>query len=337
MELPRARAERRVDLEISTSVSVVMPNYNHSAEITTALAAAVAQTRPADEILVIDDASTDASVDVIAEFMRRHSNIRLLRNERRLGVPRTVSRGITAARGEYVILAAADEMMRPNMIERLTETAARFPSAQLIVSSYTEWWPDRREIKIHGRDFERGVWYLPSDEPSCISAKRLHELLHESFVWLAASSAMYRRSALLEVGSLDPALEWHGDWFATYAIAFKYGFCAVPESLALFRVAKDSYFARGQRDPRAQREVALNILRKLHEERYSYFRKAVLRSPCVMSTFFRPLIVRLLAAPAFYSDLLPMLGWWLGEFLRGRRPGFLARLVHGGPPRPVLR
>ena len=45
------------------SISIVIPNFNHSAELKTSLNAIVSQSRPADEVIVVDDCSTDDSVD----------------------------------------------------------------------------------------------------------------------------------------------------------------------------------------------------------------------------------------------------------------------------------
>ena len=66
--------------------SVVLPNYNHAAYIGRALAALLAQERPADEIIVIDDASSDDSLRVIGEFAKAPPSIRVLVNPKNVGV-----------------------------------------------------------------------------------------------------------------------------------------------------------------------------------------------------------------------------------------------------------
>ena len=313
-----------------STISIILPNHNHARELETSLDAAVNQTVAADEILLIDDASTDASLEVVQRFAEAHGNVRVLRNSSRLGVAATVSRGIQEATGQYILLASADERIRPHMVERLSQAAERFPEAKLIVSSFTEWWPEHDEIRVHDRHSDRGIWYLPSEEPAFVTPEALHGLLREWFVWLSANSGLIARAALLEVQGFDPALEWHSDWFAMYAIAFRYGFCAVPESLALFRVSSESYSARGMRSPEATRRVAMAIQRKLRDPAYADFRAAVARSPAVLSTFMRPTMQALAVRPADYGMLLAILRWWLVQVGKGRRPGFWARWLHGG-------
>jgi len=97
------------------------------------------------------------------------------------------------------------------------------------------------------------MWYAPEGSTVFFSPAELVALLKKRFVWLGINTALFRRDALLEAGGLDPALRWHSDWFATYSIALRHGFCAVPQSLARFRLSPHSYSAIGMRDRRAQR------------------------------------------------------------------------------------
>ena len=91
---------------MAPTLSVVLPNYNHAKFIGRALAALLGQERAADEIIVIDDGSTDDSVAVIERIAATAPAIRLLRNPNNVGVIPTLQRGLEAARGKYVYFAA---------------------------------------------------------------------------------------------------------------------------------------------------------------------------------------------------------------------------------------
>src|SRR5262245_48326629 len=97
----------------ASSVSVVIPNFNHSRYIRGQLDALVGQTLAPLEIIVIDDASTDDSVEVVKQFEQKHPIIRLLRNERNLGVVATMNRGFKEMRGELLYFSAADDLVEP--------------------------------------------------------------------------------------------------------------------------------------------------------------------------------------------------------------------------------
>jgi glycosyltransferase involved in cell wall biosynthesis len=76
------------------TVAIVLSNYNHARYLPESLAAICGQTRPAGEILIIDDGSTDDSVAVIEDFARREPAIRVLRNERNLGLQASIARAL---------------------------------------------------------------------------------------------------------------------------------------------------------------------------------------------------------------------------------------------------
>src|SRR5215475_5672750 len=85
------------------TVSVLLPSYNHARYIGAALAALAGQTRLPEEILVIEDASTDDSLAVIESFQDELPQLRVLRNSRNLGVNDTINRGLLEARGSHVV------------------------------------------------------------------------------------------------------------------------------------------------------------------------------------------------------------------------------------------
>src|SRR4051812_21669960 len=114
-----------------SSLSVVMPNYNHSHYIGEALEAILGQTFRPMEVIVVDDASTDNSVEVIEQFVRRDSAVRLLRNEQNSGPVPTVNLGLKQASGDYVYTMAADDKILPTFFEKSMNLLAQYPQAGL--------------------------------------------------------------------------------------------------------------------------------------------------------------------------------------------------------------
>ncbi len=82
-------------------LTVIVPNFNHSRFLGQALGALAGQTRPPDEVIVIDDASTDDSITVIEAWLPKLPNARLLRNRTNLGVVRNMNIGLELARLRY--------------------------------------------------------------------------------------------------------------------------------------------------------------------------------------------------------------------------------------------
>jgi glycosyltransferase involved in cell wall biosynthesis len=310
---------------LKRTIAVVMPNYNHSHELRTSLGAIVTQTRAADEIVIVDDGSTDDSIAIIEGFARDCPALRLIRHERRQGVAAAVSRGLNEARSDYIILASADEKIVPEMTAEFSDVLGKFPQAQLGVSYYSEWFPETGEVRVHDRTIETGMWYATSDEPFCVSAEQARALMRRRGLALHANAAIFDRRALLDVGGFDPQLRWHSDWFAIYAVALRAGFCAVPKPLSWFRMVPSSYSAKGIRNRRLQADVMIAIIDKLRQPEFAYLRDALLQGPAAMSPFMRTMLPALLARPAYYPELFAIGQWWLAELAAGRRPAAWAK------------
>lgn len=123
-----AKAEARLKrARMNGRIAAVVPNYNYGRFITDALESLVTQTRPPDEIIVVDDASTDDSVDIVEKWMmddaqteRIHTFIHLIRHDRNtgnVGGPRNT--GIAATDAEFIICLDSDDMLEPEYIETL--------------------------------------------------------------------------------------------------------------------------------------------------------------------------------------------------------------------------
>jgi glycosyltransferase involved in cell wall biosynthesis len=318
------------------TVSVVLPNYNHAHHVGTALRALAAQTRPADEIIVVDDASTDNSIAVIESYQEILPQLRLLRNERNLGVNHTLNRGFAEAHGSHVLSSAADDWIEPPFIAHMAEAVAAYPEARVCTSSFVQFFEaDQRRIH-HQADSDLGPWYA-ADQSRYFTADEFGRLLDRGFVWLPVNASLIERSALLAIGGFDPRLRWHADWFAIYSLAFRNGFTIVPEPLSVFRVAAETYSGTGMRDRLRQHEVCAAIWGKLAEPDFADFRAALLRHPAAMSTFFNPMTQMLARRPGEWPALVRLARWWLSEVAHGRRPGALRRLTARFGNRPFRK
>jgi glycosyltransferase involved in cell wall biosynthesis len=106
---------------------VVVPAYNASPWIAETLESVFAQTSPADEVIVVDDGSTDDTKAVLAPFAHR---IRLIEQDN-AGCGQAFNTGIGAASGQYVALCPADDLWERNKLEWQRETLARHPEVDV--------------------------------------------------------------------------------------------------------------------------------------------------------------------------------------------------------------
>jgi len=99
----------------SPLVTIAIPTYNRAEEyLPQALRSAIGQTHEALEILVVDNASTDSTADVVAGH--DHPGLRYLRQPTNVGPFRNFQRGIAEARGDYVVLLSDDDRLDPEFV-----------------------------------------------------------------------------------------------------------------------------------------------------------------------------------------------------------------------------
>ena len=99
-------------------VTVIVPLYNGAATVATALRGLVEQSHTRLEILVVDDASTDAGPDIVADLARRDPRVRLIRQTENLGGYAARNRAAAEATGDFVTVHDADDWSHPEKIAR---------------------------------------------------------------------------------------------------------------------------------------------------------------------------------------------------------------------------
>ena len=100
-------------------ISVVLCTYNGARYLPEQLDSVFAQTRRADEVLVQDDGSSDATRDILARYAARHPEMRLLRNEGPHGVNANFYSAMRRATGDLLVIGDQDDIWLPRKIERL--------------------------------------------------------------------------------------------------------------------------------------------------------------------------------------------------------------------------
>lgn len=295
------------------TLSVVMPNYNHARYLPRAIEAIAEQTRPPDEFLILDDASTDDSVGIIESYAARYPFIRFVRNEQNQGAIAAHARLFELASGDYLHAAAADDDRLPTFFERAMELVEKHPRAGLVFG---------RVRVVNEHDEELGTidvrrWqeslYAPPDA-------FLRDYLEGELASHAASPAtIYRRQAFAEVGFYRPELGSWADSFATRAIGVKYGACYVPETFAVWRKLSGSYSDAGRTAPRRTLDMIARAARLMRSDEFrDRFPERYVRE---WERQYRRLVIW---------------NYWLGDDAAGtRRPSFFMRNLRRLPRTPA--
>lgn len=254
------------------SLSVIVPNYNHARYLSDVLNAILGQTRPPDEVIVIDDASTDNSRVVIAEFARKYPNVRPIYLDANRGVVPNLNMGVEIARGEFVCFAAADDHILPGFFEKSMAVLKANPDADLVCSDPVIFYDNHiDEMERKRLPFDNVTRFIPAAE--------LVQIMQNSPKFaIPGYTVLVRRESVLTAGLFLPDLRWACDWFMLLVIAFRHGLVYLPEGLAAFRVSRDSYHVAGMRDWAQQRTVLLELVRVLNSPAYADVRQSFVDS-----------------------------------------------------------
>ena len=224
------------------TLSVVLPNYNHARLIGRALTALLGQEHRADEIIVIDDGSTDDSVAVIERIAAAAPAIRLLRNPSNIGVIPTLQRGLEAARGKYLYFAASDDWVFQGFFALALRRLEANPDTGLLCGE---------AVLIDGRS-NRPFAVRPAVRPRMsggrVGAAAVQQLLRSTDNWILTGSAIFRRDCVNWAGGFDARLGSFADGFIARKIALRYGFYFEPRIVASWVVFPDSVSRRTARE-----------------------------------------------------------------------------------------
>jgi O-antigen biosynthesis protein len=180
---------------VRPDVTVVMLTYNRWDLTKEALGLVAESTEPRYEVVIVDNASTDGTLDELAHV----SGARVLRNPRNLGFGPATNQGAAMARGQYLVLLNSDAWVRPGWLEPLIDVADADPGVAAVASKLL--YPD-------GRLQEAGsiVWrdgrvrqYGDGDVPN-----RPEYNFRRTVDYASAACLLVRRSAFIAVGGFDP-------------------------------------------------------------------------------------------------------------------------------------
>lgn len=206
----------------SARASVIIATYNRADFIREAIDSALAQTHADVEVIVVDDASTDATAGVLAAY---GSRIRHVRQEH-AGVCAARNRGFAESTGSFVLFLDSDDAILPRMLERAIERFRARPDFGVV---YTGWRYVDREGATLGES-------APAREGAVLPALLLRQLALPT-----PGCAVVRRGCVERVGGFDGA-NTRGEDFALWLELAKagVGFGAVAEPLLRYRIHGDS-------------------------------------------------------------------------------------------------
>jgi len=230
-------------------ISVVVPVYNATPYLRSALASLRAQTFGDFEIIAVDDGSTDDSKAVLAAFAAVEPRIRII-SRPNTGIVGALNDGLTVARGEFIARMDADDICLPKRFEKQLAYLLAHPSCICVGSAFLY-------IDAKGGHLKECV--RAQDHPTIEE-----ELLSGNGGIIIHPASMFRRAAIEQVGGYREKAQWIEDLDLYLRLARVGELANLSETLFHYRFHEESVnFSRNQ----GRHERKLLILAEAHAER----------------------------------------------------------------------
>ena len=275
------------------TVSVCIPTYNGAKHLRDCLETVQRQTLQSFEVILVDDASTDRTVQIAAEFARNDRRFEFFSNSTRLGLASNWNRVVELSRGEWIKFVFQDDLLHETCLDRLvsacTESRSTFGFCDrelLIEGDVSAGWLDAlalQQRRLTSMYQHKHTFNAEEFIEACIADPDTN-LVGEPTV------TIFRRSAVAEIGLFEPRLIQLADTEYWMRLGANYGVLHLPESLATFRVHGSSTTSQNLAS-RRYRMLTLDPLLQhylvLRKPYYRSFRKVLFRKKGLIAPWWR--------------------------------------------------
>lgn len=227
-------------------ITVLVPNYNHAIFLDQRINSILSQTLIPNEILILDDSSTDNSLQILTDFKKLFPQLNIISNIINSGSTFAQwNKGVDLAQGEYVWIAESDDAAAPKLLEVLSQKMNSDPE---IVLAYCQSYRMNSKSEVNGSWHEftedldpDGLFYTDF----VMNGKEYirNFLLHRNTI-PNASAVLFRKSVFDKIGGAPIQLKTNGDWL-TWLKMLCYGKVAyISEPLNYFRKHDKSVIAK---------------------------------------------------------------------------------------------
>lgn len=222
----------------SPNVSVIVPNYNHARFIEKRIQSILNQTYQDFEIICLDDASTDKSLEILQKYLN-HPKLKLVANTRNSGCTfKQWNKGVRLAKGEYIWIAESDDTANPLLLKRLTDVLNENPDVGIVYCESNFINENDDIIGSHLDQLDKLDTNLWQSNFTMDGREMLGSYMVAVNAIPNASAVLFRKKLYNRIGGAEENMRLCGDWmtWAKMLLVQNIGFIAEP--LNYFRIHK---------------------------------------------------------------------------------------------------
>lgn len=182
-------------------ISIVLPIYNGERYIKEAIESILNQSYGDWELIIVNDASTDSTSDILDEFSRRDKRIKVVNNENNLKLPKSLNRGFSFAKGEYLTWTSDDNVYLEEAFEKMVNYLDSHKEVPMVVANMNTMDEDGNVLEMFQK-YDANMMYYNNQVGACF---------------------MYRNSVIRDVGEYNPDMFLVEDYEYWLRILIYYG------------------------------------------------------------------------------------------------------------------
>lgn len=214
------------------TVGVIIPNHNDCHYLSDCLNSVLSQSIPFDQIVFIDDASTDESVSFFRKTVGNKPEASVIVSTANKGTVLSINHALEHCTCDYVLFLSANDFISPNLVERFHAT---------IKEEVGFWSALCQNVSDDGEQFFPRKTPVIASAPQYFSALQTVELMRIFTNWSPGTTVLYHREKVLEHGGLSAPLKGLADWLLAVIVGVKSGVVFVPEILGTVRLHANTY------------------------------------------------------------------------------------------------
>lgn len=215
-------------------VSVIMGAYNHEQYIAEAIESVLCQTMPDLELIIVDDASTDKTPQIIKTYQQKDPRVKAFFHQKNMGIAATANQCLNNTSGQYITFIGSDDLWVNTKLERQLKILQEHPD--LLV------WSEGEIINGNGKPTGKTFTEMHLATKKRKTGNIFPELIDDNYIF--GQSLIFRKEHLKNQFAVD--LKYLCDYRFMVDLAFEHDFFFIPEPLAKYRIHGDNSIAKDQ-------------------------------------------------------------------------------------------
>ena len=224
-------------------ISIITASYNYANYVEDVINSAISQTYSDWELIVVDDGSSDNSVEIIKSYCEKDPRIKLFQHEGEInkGLKETILLGLEKCTGDWVAFLESDDLFKPDNLLKKVEVAKQNPDVKLIFNKVEFLW-DKDRPDYNKQEFENTQKTLSN---MSFPRNMFYDFYIKNMI-LTFSCVMVEKNVLKNTDfntPFDAAL----DWWLWIHLAYENKFYYVDEELTVWNLHLNSYISESKK------------------------------------------------------------------------------------------